>query len=374
MRAVDGVIAALAEHGDPVSSWLVGEPCAAAPENLGRALARAALTDRFRYAPPAGLPLLRETLASLHHEGGAEVIPAQITVTNGAKAGLLALLAALLEPGDELIHPRPCYPAYPAMATRLGARPIEAVESEGGFDGWTQAVSECISPQTRAVVLSSPSNPTGATLSSSEARALVELCRDQGLRLICDEAYVEYRFAPGSQCLPADFDPCRETVVQVRSASKSWALCGWRLGWVVADAALASRVAAAHSSLVNPAPEPTQRALCSLPEVTPDYLNRARQGVQTRHSELCSALGEVGITVREPQGGFYLWLEVASLVEATGLPTVTDWCIDLARRHGVGLWPGDDFGGAGRVRLAATAPDTAIWRQAVDQLAAALRD
>lgn len=373
MRAVDRVIAALAAHGDPTSSWLVGEPCAAPPENLGHALARAALTDRFRYPPPAGLPLLRETLASLHHEGGAEVIPAQITVTNGAKAGLLALLAALLEPGDELIHPRPCYPAYPAMATRLGARPIEAAETEGGFDGWTDVVSECISPQTRAVVLASPSNPTGATLSSSEARALVELCRDQGLRLICDEAYVEYRFAPGSQGLPADFDPGRETVVQVRSASKSWALCGWRLGWVVADAALASRIAAAHSSLVNPAPGPTQRALCSLPDVTPDYLNRARQGVRTRLSELCSALDEVGIAVREPQGGFYLWLDVASLVEATGLPTVTDWCIDLARRHGVGLWPGNDFGGAGKVRLAATAPDTAIWRQAVDQLAAALR-
>jgi aspartate/methionine/tyrosine aminotransferase len=110
-----------------------------------------------------------------------------------------------------------------------------------------------------------------------------------------------------------------------------------------------------------------------LPEVTSDYLERARQGVQTRLSELCSALGEAGMTVREPQGGFYLWLEVASLVEAAGLPTVTDWCIDVARRHGVGLWPGDDFGGPGRVRLAATAPTVAAWPGAVSQLAAAIR-
>lgn len=373
MRAVDGVIAALAAHGDPVSSWLVGEPCAAAPENLRHALARSALADRYHYAPPAGLPLLRETLASLHHEGGTEVIPTQIVVTNGAKAGLLAVLAALLEPGDELIHPKPCYPAYPAMATRLGARPIAAAETDRGFDGWTQEIALCITPRTRAVVLSSPSNPTGATLAASEASELVALCRAHGLKLICDEAYTDYRFSAESQSLPADFDPTRETVVQVRSASKSWALCGWRLGWVVADAGLTARVAATHTSLVNPAPGPTQKALCSLPEVAPDYLEQARLEVQKRLSELCSTLEGASLNVRSPDGGFYLWLEVTSLVDAAGLATVTDWCVDLARRHGVGLWPGVDFGGTRQVRLAATAPDTTTWRQAITRLAAAIR-
>jgi aspartate/methionine/tyrosine aminotransferase len=372
MRAVDGVIAALAAHGGPTSSWLVGEPSAAPPEALAQALARAARTDRYSYAPPAGLPRLREVLASLHHGPGSEVAPAQIVVTNGAKAGLLALFATLLEPGDELIHPRPCYPAYPAMANRLGARPIEAAEPDGCFDGWTQAVSERISPRTRAVVLASPSNPTGATLSSSQARDLVELCRRHGLRLICDEAYTDYRFSADSRSLPADFDPARETVVQVRSASKSWALCGWRVGWVVADAGLAARVAGTHTSLVNPAPGPAQTALCSLSEVAPDYLEQARRDVQTRLTEICSALADAGLDVRHPDGGFYLWFEVASRVESAALPTITEWCIDLARRHGVGLWPGDDFGGPGRVRLAATAHPADTWRRALNQLAASL--
>jgi len=374
MRAVDGVVAALAAHGDPTSSWLVGEPCTAPPDTLGRALARAAQTDRFGYPPPAGLPQLREVLASRHHEGGREVSTAQMVVTNGAKAGLLALLATLLEPGDELIHPRPCYPAYPAMAARLGARPIEAAESDGTFDGWAQAVSERIGPRTRAVILASPSNPTGATLSSSQARDLVELCRDRGLRLICDEAYTDFRYSADSQSLPADFDPPRETVVQVRSASKSWALCGWRLGWLVADPSLAARVAATHSTLVNPAPGPSQAALCSLPEVAPDYLVRARRGVQDRLTELCSAIGESGLPVRQPDGGFYLWLDITPQIGPTKEPAVTQWCVDLARRHGVGLWPGGDFGGTGRVRLAVTAPDTTSWTQAVTRLARAIHD
>ncbi len=374
MRAVDGVIAALATHGEPTSSWLVGEPCSAPPNALALALVRAAQSDRFRYPPPAGLPRLREVLASRHRERGVEVTPAQIVVTNGAKAGLLALFATLLEPGDELIHPRPCYPAYPSMAIRLGARPIEVAESDGCFDGWTQAVSERIGPRTRAVVLASPSNPTGATLSSSQARELVELCRRHGLRLICDEAYTDYRFSADSQSLPAEFDPARETVVQVRSASKSWALCGWRLGWVVADAGLAAQVATNHTSLINPASGPTQTALCSLLKVAPDYLERARRDVQTRLEELCSALSDAGLSVRQPDGGFYLWFEVATRVESANLPTITDWCIDLAHRHGVGLWPGDDFGGAGWVRLAASAPPAAMWRRAVTQLANSLRD
>jgi len=373
MRAVDGVIAALAAHGDPTSSWFVGEPCAPPPETLGRALARAARSDRYGYPPPAGLPQLREVLASRHHEGGLEASPAQTVVTNGAKAGLMALLATLLDPGDELIHPSPYYPAYPAMANRLGARPIAAEETDGTFDGWISTVSELIGPRTRAVILSSPSNPTGATLSSSQARELVELCRDRGLRLICDEAYTDFRFSPDSQHLAADFDPARETVIQVRSASKSWALCGWRLGWVMADATLATRIAATHSALVNPAPGPAQAALCSLPDVAPDYLLEARRGVQERLSELCAALGGAELEVRQPEGGFYLWLGVESIVEAARSPSVTDWCVALAHRHGVGLWPGDDFGGTGRVRLAATAPDPAAWHQAVTRLASAIR-
>jgi aspartate aminotransferase len=141
-----------------------------------------------------------------------------VVITSGAKGGLLALLATLLEPGDELVHPKPCYPAYPAMATRLGARPVAVPECGGNFAGWSEAVADVIGPRTRAVVLASPSNPTGTTLDATEASSLVELCRDRGIRLICDEAYVDFRFAPDHQAVPAAFDPERTTVVQVRSA------------------------------------------------------------------------------------------------------------------------------------------------------------
>ena len=369
MRALDGVVAALAEHGAATSSWLVGEPCVRPPEVLRDALARASRAETFGYAPPAGNPRLREILAAHHITGGQAAAPEQVAVTSGAKGGLLAVFAALFEPGDELIHPLPSYPAYPAMAARLGGRPVPVAEGNGTFDGWPQAVADHIGPKTRAVVLSSPSNPTGATLTEGQARALVDLCRDRGVRLICDEAYIEFQGQPNARVLPADFDPDHRTVVQVRSASKSWALCGWRMGWVVADRELASRVAAHHAALLNPASGPMQEALMALQHVPHDYLEHSRAIVSERIEQLMAALEDTGLTLRPPAGGFYLWLDLSDRIG--GDPT-TAFCIDLARRHGVGLWPGEDFGGTSHVRLAVTAPPPEQWDAAVATLVAAM--
>jgi aminotransferase len=369
MRAVDRVTTALAPRPGPTHSWLVGEPCFAPPPELVEAFVRAARSGSFRYPPHNGLPALREVLAARQAAEGQPLTADQVVVTSGAKSGLLAILSALLEPGDDLIHPVPCYPAYPVIATRLGARPVAVEESNGGFDGWPQAVADHIGPRTRAVIIASPSNPTGSTLDVEQARALVELCRDLGVRLICDEAYIDFRFAPDPRSIPAAYDPERTTVVQVQSASKSWAVCGWRVGWVAADAALASRVASVHASLVNPASGPAQEALSSLPAVPVSYLAAARTSVADRMTELCSILVRAGLAVDRPEGGFYLWLNVADQIRAHGVHNAVDWSVDVARKHGVGLWPAEDFGGTGHVRIAVTAPSDSEWPFSVNALA-----
>jgi aspartate/methionine/tyrosine aminotransferase len=371
MRAVDAVVDALAARpGKPVS-WIVGEPCFEPPPELADALARAAESPSFRYPPHIGLPALREVLAARFEEEGQSTAPDQIAITSGAKCGLLALFATLLEPGDELIHPQPCYPAYPAMAKRLGARPVAVAERDGHFSGWAEDVARHVSPRTRAVVLATPSNPTGATLGATEAHLLVELCNARGIRLICDEAYTDFRFTADHHALPADLDPDLSTVVRVRSASKSWALCGWRLGWITADSSLVARIAHIHSSLLNPASGPAQAAFCALPEVSADYLGKARSMVANRMDELCSALGRAGLFVKRPEGGFYMWLKVKDLDPDRTTDTV-EWSVEVARRSGVGLWPGDDFGGPGHVRIAVTAPSEANWQASVRGLIGAL--
>lgn len=372
MRAVDAVIAALAARSGPGVSWIVGEPCFEPPPELADAFARAARSPSFHYPPPGGMPALREVLAGrFEEEEGRRASSSQITITSGAKCGLLALFATLLGPGDELIHPQPCYPAYPLMANRLGARPVAVAERDGSFSGWAEDVARHINQRTRAVVLASPSNPTGATLSAAEARALVELCSAHGIRLIVDEAYADFRFDGNRRVFPADVDPDLSTLVRVRSASKSWALCGWRLGWIAADAALIARVSHTHSSLLNPASGPAQAALCALPEVSADYLGRVRTMVADRMDELCSALGSAGFPAKRPEGGFYLWCKVKNLDPDETTDAVA-WSVEIARSSGVGLWPGDDFGGAGHVRIAVTAPSEASWQTAVRSLTAVL--
>jgi aspartate/methionine/tyrosine aminotransferase len=372
MRAVDAVSSALEAHRGQTYSWLVGEPFFEPPKELIDALIRAAASGTFGYPPHDGLPTLREVLAERHGAEGHPASPEQVVITAGAKGGLLALLATLLEPGDELVHPQPCYPAYSAMANRLGARGVAVTERSGSFSGWSRVVANAISSRTRAVVVATPSNPTGATLDTDEARTLVELCRDRNVRLICDEAYSDFRFAPESQILPAAFDTARNTVVQVRSVSKSWALCGWRVGWVTADAALAARVARSHASLLNPASGPAQAALCSISEVSTTYLDEARSRVAGRADELCSALESAGLPVVRPEGGFYLWLDVLDLVTAFGASDAAGWSVELANRSGIGLWPGEDFGGTNHVRIAVTAPSHAVWPSAVDALVRAI--
>ena len=371
MRAVDTVAAALAAHSGPQMSWIVGEPCFEPPPELADAFAHAAKSPTFRYPPAGGTPALRKVLAARLEEEGLTIAPNQIAVTSGAKCGLLALFSALLTPGDELIHPQPCYPAYPAMAKRIGARPVAVAERESSFSGWAEDVARHISPRTRAVVLASPSNPTGATLDANEARALVELCNAHRIRLIIDEAYTDFRFTGDRYALPTDLDPDLSTVVRVRSASKSWAVCGWRLGWIVADVSLAASAADTHSSLLNPASGPAQVALCALPEVSADFLKNARSMVAKRTDELCAALAHAGLPCKKPDGGFYLWLKVKDF-KPTGTINTVEWSAEVARRSGVGLWPGDDFGGAGHVRIAITAPSAAKWQTAVRGLTEAL--
>lgn len=351
-RAIDAVVAALRSFDGRRVDLLVGEPCFGAPSELLEAFARLGASGSG-YGPPGGLAELRALLAARDGAGGA---PERVVVTHGAKGGLLVLLAALVEPGDEVVHPLPCYPAYPAMVRRFGGTPVAVPERGNGFAGWAEAVAGRLGPRTRAVVLSSPSNPTGTTLSPAALGELVDLCRERRVRLILDEAYVAFRGATGAGVEAAD--PELRTVVRVRSASKTFALCGWRIGWLVSDADLVQRVVAVQSSLLNPPATPPQRALLALDRVPDTFFEANRRAVRERLEAMAAALRGAGLDAAVPAGGFYLWVDVRSRLG--GGSDTASWCQSLARECGVGLWPGEDFGAPGFVRLAL--PRGADWR------------
>ena len=373
MRAVDRIFEALDAHPDPDRSWLVGSPWFETPEELRRAIGEAAQSSRYDYPPPQGLVELRAAVTELHDREKLSLDSAQVVITHGAKSGLLAVLGALLQPGDEILHPLPCYPAYPAAAATLGATPV-GVPREDGYSGWAPgALAAAVTSRTRALVLSSPANPDGATLRSDQARALVNFCREHGLRLVCDEAYEAFRYAPDTDRLPAHWDPDLETVVQVRSFSKTYALCGWRTGYIATDSALIQRVTAWQSALLNPPNLLAQLALVAAPTVPRSFSVEARDRIRRRLEELVAVLVDAGLETMMPEGGFYVWTDVRPQLGATGHSDTAAWCVDLARRHGIGLWPGKDFHAPGWVRISAVACPDADWERALERLGEGLR-
>ena len=373
MRAVDRIFEALDAHLDPDRSWLVGSPWFEPPEELTRAIGEAAQSSRYDYPPPQGLAELRTAVTELHDREKLSLDSAQVVITHGAKSGLLAVLGDLLQPGDEILHPLPCYPAYSAVATTLGAKPV-AVPRERGCSGWEPAaLHACLTPRTRALVLSSPANPDGATLRSDQARALVDFCREHGLRLVCDEAYQAFRYAPDTDRLPAHWDPDLEVVVQVRSFSKTYALCGWRIGYITTDPALIRRVTTWQSTLLNPPNLLAQLALVAAPTVPRSFSVEARDRIRRRLEELVAVLVDAGLETMMPEGGFYVWTDVRPQLGATGHSDTAALCADLARRHGIGLWPGEDFHAPGWVRVSAVACSDADWERALERLGEGLR-
>ncbi len=360
-RALDGVVGALGRWpGDPVD-LLVGEPCFDPPVEIQRAFARTAGDPASDYGPPGGLPELRTVLANRLDSKRAD--PRRVMVTHGAKGGLLALLAALVEPGDEVIHPLPCYPAYPAMVQRFGGEPMGVAEHGDGFAGWADRALAIAGPRTRAVVLSSPSNPSGTTIDGGELAALVDGCGDRGIRLILDEAYADFRF-DGDIVDPATMG-ADAILVRVGSASKSLALPGWRMGWIAADGELVASVIGVQSALLNPPATPPQRAMLALPEVPAGYFERNRRAVRERLEAMVAAVRRAGFAAAMPAGGFYLWVDIRDRLDRQK-PDSAAWCERLAEEHGVGLWPGEDYGSPGWVRLALPQGDG--WRETVHEL------
>ena len=367
--AIDAKAKALKAAGEDIVSFGAGEPDFPTPEHVVAAAVEAARVPKHHhYSATAGLPELREAVAAkTARDSGYQVAANQVLVTNGAKQAVYNALAALLDPGDEVLVPSPHWVTYPEAVRLAGGVPVPVPTDEPtGFRASPEMLEAARTPRTKALLFVSPSNPTGAVYSPAETEALGRWAADAGVWVVTDEIYEHFTYGGnGFTSLPAVVPDLAETCVVVNGVSKTFAMTGWRVGWMIGPrdviAAATNHQSHATSNVANVCQVAALAALSGdmacVKEMREAFDRRRR-----RMHELLSAMP--GVTCLEPEGAFYafpsfsgvLGRPVAGRTPATTLE-LAEVVLEQAR---VALVPGEAFGAPGYARLSYALSDEAL--------------
>jgi aspartate aminotransferase len=333
------IVNLVVERGGEVLRLEIGEPDFATPAHVVEAGHLAALAGA-RYTQSAGTLQLREAISGkLKLVNGVDCPPQRVIVCQGAVQGCSAVLSALLSPGDEVLIADPAWPNYEMLVLLHGAVPVRyPTPSERGFLPSVEEVERLVGPRTRALVVNTPSNPTGAVFPQELVAGLVELAGRHDLVLLADEVYDQLIFE-GPAANAASLDPDR--VVGLYSFSKTYAMTGWRIGYVAAPEWLAPALWKLQEPLISCVSEVSQAAAVAALEGPQDCVAEMRDAYRRRRDLVVGMLGDAGIAVTPPHGAFYLMLPFAPGVDGRLA------ALDLVE-HGVSVAPGSAFGEAAR--------------------------
>jgi aspartate/methionine/tyrosine aminotransferase len=338
--------AALQRQGRSIVHLEVGEPDFDTPEVALEAGTRALRDGRTHYTHSLGHPELREAITTWHQrQYGVEVSPDQIIVSVGSSGAMLLAFAALLEPGAEVLLTDPHYACYPNFVTAFGGVPVRtAVREEDGFQFDPEAVREHLGPQTAALVLNSPANPTGMLTDPERMQELVEVVGDQAV-IVSDEIYhgLVYR---GRAHSIREFS---DRAVVINGFSKLFAMTGWRLGYAIVPPWLVRPMQKLQQNLLISPPDFAQFAAIAALQHADADVERMRRCYDERRQLVLRRLKEMGLEVlTEPVGAFYVFVNVRRYTQ-----NVYEFAFDILERAGVAVTPGVDFGpgGEGYIRI-----------------------
>ena len=331
----------LESAGRSIVHMEVGEPDFPTAEPILAAARHALEAGQTRYTPAAGLPALRQDIAAHYaDQDGCAIDPARVLVTPGASGALQLVYLALLEPGDRVILCDPSYPCYRQMLRLMGVEPIAVpVGPESAYQLTPELAEAAWHPDVRAVIVASPSNPTGSSIALETLGALHALCRERGAALIVDEIYrgLTYGQAEPSALLLGEPD-----LYVINSFSKYFGMTGWRLGWLVGPSEVVAVMDRIAQNLFIAANTPAQHAArAAFAPQTRAILEARRRTFHARRDRLLPALRALGFDIPlEPTGAFYLY---ARLPEHIGPDSMT-FATRMLEEAGVALTPGQDFG------------------------------
>jgi len=319
----------------------IGDPDFTTPEVIVKAAEAAMDAGETGYTPSLGLPDLRDAVAyRARDDYGVDIDPGSVIVTQGTSPAMLLLFGSLLDPGDEVIMPDPCYPAYPNYVNFLGGAPVPVrVRAEDGFRYRIDEVERAITPRTKAIMCNSPSNPTGGVLGPDDLAHLARLAEERGIWLASDEIYHGLQFE-GRAHSALEFT---DRAFVLNGFSKAYAMTGWRLGYMIAPPQFVRPAEKIQQNFFLCASNFVQVAGTAALLRAQDDVARMREVYDERRRYLVPALRSIGLTVAtEPLGAFYVFAGA------------THWGADsvhlasrLLEEAGVAVAPGRDFGPGG---------------------------
>ncbi len=358
--AVDARAKALKAAGRPVIGFGAGEPDFPTPDYIVQAAIEACANPAYhRYTPAAGLPELRAAIAvKTARDSGYEVAPAQVLVTNGGKQAVYEAFATVLDPGDEVLLPAPYWTTYPEAIRLAGGVPVPVLTDEGqGYTATVDQLEAARTGRTTALLFCSPSNPTGAVYPPDQVEAIGRWALEHGLWVITDEIYEHLVYGDArAVSMPVAVPELAPQCLVVNGVAKTYAMTGWRVGWLIAPPAVTAAAANLQSHATSNVANVAQVA--ALRAVTGDLaaVDQMRTAFDRRRRWIVSMLREIpGVECPEPEGAFYVYPSVRGLLgrELRGRTahTSTELAALILDEVEVAVVPGEAFGTPGYLRF-----------------------
>jgi aspartate aminotransferase len=353
--ALNAKVRALRARGVDVVGFGVGEPDFDTPVHIKRAAIQALEEGFTKYTDTAGIPELRAAVVKkLVDERALVYRPDEILISCGAKHCLFNFFQAILQEGDEVVVPAPYWVSYPDLVGIAGGRPVFAAAQErDAFHLRPDVLARAFSAKTRALVLNSPCNPTGAVLPEGHLREIAELLRQHpDVWVVTDDIYERliYTGDPFHNLLSVAPD-LRDRTLVVSGVSKTYAMTGWRIGYAAGPLDLVQAMKRIQDQSTSNATSFAQRGALAALEGPSDELDRMRLEFDRRRHRMMELLRAIpGVTCAEPEGAFYAFPGIHALLPSLAEPTSAHFC-DLLLERGVAAVPGEPFGAPGHIRL-----------------------
>lgn len=356
--AIDSKFKEMKAAGQNVVGFGAGEPDFDTPDHIKQAAINAILSGKTKYTPASGtLELKKAVCEKFQRDNGLCYEPANIVVSNGAKHSLINAFGAILNPGDEVIVPAPFWVSYPEMIKYNDGVPVVLHTTEAdGFKFTPSMLEGVISSKTKALVLNSPSNPTGMVYTESELRAIADVCMKHNLYIIADEIYEHLVYGDAKHVSVASFsEEIKDKTIIINGLSKTYAMTGWRIGFTASNAKIAKLMSNIQSHTTSNPNSIAQEAAVAALRGPSEELSEMIKQFDARRKYMVERMNSIeGVSCKEPEGAFYVMMNIEKLIGKTLKGKLIESADDFAEifleNQLVAVVPGTGFAAPGHVR------------------------